>query len=178
MSEEFEFENKTYGGPIPRIKATDEFIEKQNFKLNRSIDEIRAKIAEESKQAFGFTSEVLIKYLPFMYAKDYLKKEYVEKVESGKEKWNRIVNPREATQDMLDYFVFGLGKALDERGISASRTLDKLRGWAWLLGRDDLHLILSGDNYNPYGMPILIEFGEKIGIEVSKECHDFAKVKC
>lgn len=172
------YEQKTYPGNHPRINVTADFVEKSRFRLNRKPEEIIAKIGECSGM-FSFSTEVLIHYLSFEDGKKLFSTDYVKSVESGETKHVQITDVMEATQDFLDYMVFGWSKALDERGISASRTVGKIGAWLWLLGRDDLEAIVTDDdNYNPYGMPALIEVCEDLGIVVPSECHKFADKKC
>ena len=75
---------------------------------------------------------------------------------------------------MLDYLVFGLGKALDERGLSCSRTIQKLEAWLTLLGREDLAETVSDDSlYSPYGMPALLKVCANFEIDPGQDCKDF-----
>ncbi len=173
-----EYRNKTLSGSHPRILVTEEFVTKNNFTLNKNEEEIEKKI-ESLTNLFDFSSEVLIPYLSFSKCKERYHNEYVSKIESGeKPEPKPITDIYETVQDMLDYMVFGWSKALDERGISASRTITKLRAWFWLLGREDLVSILEDDRlYNPYGAPMLIKVCNKIGIEVPEDLIEFAQHK-
>lgn len=172
------YENKTLDGDHPRILVSEEFIEKNRLSLNRSQDEI-VNYMKNADDWMGNIAGVLLQYLDWEHAKTCYKDEYVSKVESGEEKHNRITDVGEAVQDFLDYMVFGWMKAIDRRGLSASRTVEKLSAWAWLLGRDDIATLLNDDGlYNPYGMPALIKACEELGITVPDDCHEFAKHKC
>lgn len=175
------YKNKTYEGEIPtkeiRKFLNNKWIGENKLILSKSSREILDYIEKEN-DFMGNTIEVLINYLDWDSAKTMFKAEYVEKVDSGKEKWSQITDINEAVADMLDYYSFGLMKALDERGISASRTILKLKAWSWLLGRNDLVEILDDDdNYNPYGMPALIKWAEELGLPVTDNCKEFAKHK-
>lgn len=174
-----EYRIKCYEGNHPRINVTEEFVTKNNLTLTRTQEEIVERTQEESKKMLGFQVEVLTEYLDWDHAKQFYKEEYVKEVEAGtKEKPQPVTDLYEATQDMLDYLVFGYMKALDERGISASRTIDKLSAWLWLLGRDDLRRLISDDElYNPYGMPALIELTKALGLPVPEDCIAFAEHK-
>lgn len=173
-------EMKCYEGKHPRIIATDEFIERNRLRLQRSEADIMAKLQEPQYDCMGFRREVLLTCVSWDLKKSQYRQDYVDKVEKGEEKAPAtITDVREVVQDMLDYLVFGWMKALDQRGISASRTVEKISAWCWLLGREDLaELVDRDDLYNPYGMPALIEVSKALGIEVPQDCIAFAEVKC
>lgn len=163
-----------------RIIGSLDFIQKHNLRL-RTQDEISKKYKEVTDEEcfFEFRKEVLLDYLSFENAKPYLNKSYVEEVESGKKVWDIITNIEETLQDFLDYMNFAWGKAEDERGISATRSVQKLEMWLWLLGREDLAKIIRDDSlYNPYGAPALIAVCNKLDIKVPKSLIEFSKNKC
>jgi hypothetical protein len=56
---------------------------------------------------------------------------------------------------------FAWGKARDHRGISASRSVEKMRTWVWLL--DDPEITA---NYQNYGAPILRAICERYGFPI------------
>lgn len=65
-------------------------------------------------------------------------------------------------QALAHYLAFAWEKALEKRGISASRSIDKLRQWLWLLGDDELCAVCDDDAmYPPYGIPILRRIAAK-----------------
>lgn len=172
-------EPKTYLSQ-PRVLATKEFIESNSLSI-RPHDEIVEKYkdvkAEES--FFDFRPEVLIQFLTFESAKPFFKPEYVAEVEAGTKEWTYVDTIEEAAQDFLDYMNFAWGKAEDERGISASRSIQKLSMWLWIMGREDLADIIHKDSlYNPYGAPALIEVCRLMGIEVPESLVEFSKHKC
>jgi len=172
-----EYKIKCLEGDYSRIIITEDFVARNNFKLERTQEEIFKRIKDSN--AFDFANDVLIDYLDFETARPLLKIEYAKKIEEGEEKWEKINDVFETAQDFLDYMVFGWGKALDERGLSASRTISKCGHWLWLMGRDDLRMLISDDSlYDPYGSPALIAVCEKMGIEVPNELKDFSKIKC
>ncbi|MBM0275136.1 hypothetical protein [Micromonospora tarensis] len=70
------------------------------------------------------------------------------------------VKPEVLEQRARDYLTFAIGKALDHRGISASRSVDKLSEYAWLLGRDDVVAAMDAAEYEQYGVPKLRAFAE------------------
>ncbi len=169
---------KCYEGDHDRILVSKEFVKKNKLKYVRSQKEILERIENDS--GFDFTVDVLADYLNWSTVKQFYKDEYVKKVESGKEKKpKRITDIYETAQDFLDYMVFGWMKAMDRRGISASRTVSKLGHWLWLMGRNDLEIMIHDDGlYNPYGAPALIAVCEEMGIEVPNDLREFSKYKC
>jgi hypothetical protein len=67
--------------------------------------------------------------------------------------------------EMREYMEFAIGKAQDERGISAYRSLAHYAAWTWLAG-DDLGDLTSYDNY---GLPQLKKICEHYGFDHFKE---------
>ncbi len=133
-----------------------------------------AKLSSKMDLFYG----MLIDYISFEAAKPHLKEEYIEKFEKGEEKWDQITDIKESVQDFLDYMVFAWGKAEDQRGISAGRSISKLSTWMWMLGRKDLSDILQdSDLYNPYGAPALIECCKKLEIKIPDSLVEFAEHK-
>jgi len=162
------YEMKCLEGYHPRILVNESFVRKNKLTLNRSQKEIYSKIKEEGNIFGRFAMEVLVDYLKWEKAKEFFKDEFIEEVELGKKPKPRVITDvYEAAQDMLDYLIFGYSKALDERGLSAVRTIKKLKFWLWLLGREDLEKLIDDDSlYCPYGIPALIALTEKLGLPV------------
>lgn len=115
----------------------------------RTQEEILERFKEVRKDDFfGFETDVIFYHLKFKYAKEFLNESVTE------DQWeeHQEENSRESIlNQMKDYMVFAWEKAINERGISASRSMSKYNAWVWLLG-DDL-----GDlnNYTEYGKPNL-----------------------
>lgn len=68
---------------------------------------------------------------------------------------------------MGKYMEFAWDKVADQRGISASRSIEKMQEWAWLLGDDE---VVAWCNdlalYPQYGAPILGRICEKYGFPI------------
>lgn len=163
-----------------RVEATDKFIKINELKL-RTQDEIVEKLnlINKDRLMFDFRPEILINHLEFDKAKPFLSDEYLEKIEKKEAEYEYVSDVKEATQDFLDYMNFAFDKALDERGLSASRSIQKLGMWLWLLNREDLEEMINEDElYNPYGAPALIAVCDQLGIEVPDALIQFSKVKC
>jgi hypothetical protein len=161
----YNFDIKCLNGEEERIIVTDEFINKNNFSLIPP-DEIVEILDNDNEEDFlGFKRQVYLDFLPWDLAKKYFKIEYIQAVEKGEEEYSHVGSVPEATQDFLDYMVFAWMKAMDERGISASRSIQKLSAYMIVLGREDVSKILEDDSsYNPYGRPALKEACEILGI--------------
>lgn len=125
--------------------------------MTRTQDEIVARITEvDDDDWMGFRREVLIANLDFEHAKPYLKDGVTEA------EWNP--DPDIAAK-AADYLGFAIGKIQDHRGISASRSVDKLREYAWLLGRDDVVSAMDAEDYAQYGAPKVKAFALGMGFE-------------
>ncbi|MEV4197059.1 hypothetical protein [Micromonospora globbae] len=73
------------------------------------------------------------------------------------------VKPDQLEKAARDYLAFAVGKAVDHRGISAGRSVEKLGEYAWLLGRDDVAQAMEAAEYAQYGVPKLRAFAEGMG---------------
>lgn len=148
-----EYKMKCLLGDVDRILVTDEFVQKNNLSINQkeAID-----ILKNSKCFFGFDREVAIEFISTRNNESHFHPDYIKDIKKGMIIHNYITDPNEATQDFLDYMVFAWKKAMDERGISASRSIYKLSAWMRILNRTDISNILIDENlYNPYGRPAL-----------------------
>jgi len=156
------YEMKCYAGNESRINITQEFIERNQLAINAQV--AKDMLIRESS-FLGCECEIAVNFLPFEEGKDKFKKEYIQRVEDGEIKHTYISDVSEGTQDFLDYMVFAWMKAMDERGLSALRSIIKLATWIEILGRKDVADILNDDKlYNPYGRPALREACKKLGI--------------
>lgn len=173
------YENKTLDNKFDRILVTKDFVESNKLSLCRTEEEI-IKYSEDFCDFFGGIRDVLGNYLSHEKLKLWVGDEYISKVES-----KEIILPDpitdiyETTQDFLDYMRFAWGKAIDEKELSASRSVCKLSAWMWLLNREDISKIIRDDAlYNPYGSRALIEAYNMLSIEVPQELIEFSKRRC
>lgn len=118
----------------------------------RTQEEIKKRF-KEADDMFGTQQNDLIDYMTFETAKEFLKDEYVKDIESGQKKWDQSVNPK---KEILNYLDFAYGKAENERGLSAGRSMLHFKTWIWL-DDDKLYNELENqiDNYYGYGIPVL-----------------------
>jgi hypothetical protein len=62
-----------------------------------------------------------------------------------------------------------VGKAIDHRSISASRSVEKLAEYAWLLGHDKLAAEMIEDHRYPmYGCPALKHMADTLGWQIDE----------
>lgn len=127
--------------------------------MTRTDDEIRSRIAElEHRDFFGFVRSDLIDYLPYADAKPFLKEGVTEA------DWT----PRPRDDDAIigqirEYMPFAWEKANDCRGLSASRSMNHMQAWLWMLGHDEAAAAL--DDYELYGKPQLRAICERFDID-------------
>lgn len=124
------------------------------------VERVRA-----SRTMFGFQAEVLVPHLDFEHAREFLKPEMtLEKWEEGEDP-SPLTEAR-AVEDFRKYAEFAWGKARDHRGLSASRSVEKLSTWTWLLGRDDVLEAVEAVGYAQYGCPKLKVICDAFGFPV------------
>lgn len=124
----------------------------------RTQDEILARIhAVGADDILGWRQEVLIGALDYDHAK-------LGRLKPGTtaEDWDeaRITDVEQAARD---YLTFAVDKILHHRGISASRSVEKLGEFAWLLGRDDVVEAMAAADYPQYGAPKVRAFATGMG---------------
>lgn len=109
----------------------------------------------------GFTGGVLVSHLPFDLAQPFLKPSVTS------EEWGPLPLVWDAVlAEMREYMAFAWEKALNHRGISASRSVEKMRAWLFMLGDDEL---AGMERYENYGAPILLAICKKYGFLVPNE---------
>lgn len=126
----------------------------------RTQEEILKRIEEVKNQDFfGTERNDLVDYLTYENAKQFLKEGVT------KDEWNKDkkLNNENILKEMLDYMDFAWGKAIDERGLSASRSLSHYSAWIWLLddGNFEEFNNQKENNYAMYGKPVLKWICEK-----------------
>ena len=114
-------------------------------------DQILSRIQEKAEEALNFENEVLIPHLDFEHVQEFLKAGVTA------EEWNReecIPPLKEAKMYMEN---FGWPKAIGHRGISASRTVQKMAAWAFLMDDAKAMSIIETSAYPMYGVPVLLK---------------------
>lgn len=125
----------------------------------RTQEEIGKRIVEVDDGFMNFAREVLLGYCTFETAKPHLKEEYANDPKSAAD-WNSeqldTSDHQSIRTDMATYMrEYGWPKCQDHRGISASRTIDKMGAWLWLLGDDKTIAAMEDAPYENYGAPKL-----------------------
>lgn len=124
----------------------------------RTAAEIVQRI-KESKSFFGFEQEALIPYLTFEQARPFLKSE------AKSEEWKPFPLTEESVRaEMAAYMLFAWEKALDHRGLSAGRSVEKLSAWIWLLGDDVCLSLVEAAEHTNYGAPKLQVICDAFGL--------------
>jgi hypothetical protein len=104
--------------------------------------------AVESRDFFGAQRGDLGLFLSFEAAKPMLSAEY----QNDPAGWDRKTDP---AKEVLEYMPFAWGKANSCRGLSSARSIDHMRAWLWLDGKEDLCARFD-DLYEYYGKPCLV----------------------
>lgn len=117
----------------------------------RTQDEIVA-FMEANNDFLNFTTDALIGYLDFAHAKSFLSLKEGEG--TTEEDWKPLTE-ESVRQELRAYMAFAWGKVEDHRSISASRSIDKLTAWVWLLGNDKTVEKVKEAGYAQYGAPKL-----------------------
>jgi hypothetical protein len=133
------------------------------MKITRSSAEIFAR-AQAADGVFGWAREVLFPYCDYETMLPILNDGVTA------EDWAEGTDdPAKVGEAARSYYEFALGKIADERGISAERSVVKLREFAWLMGRDDVIAAMDAAPYPPYGAPKVAAFGEGLGFTPDAE---------
>ena len=126
----------------------------------------KAEIVDDIKKngkddVFGFRLEVFLPFLDF----STLREAGVLKPDATSEGLeDRKPLTREAVlEEMRDYMEFAWDKAANHRGLSASRSIDKMEAWLWLLDDADL---CKPYGYASYGAPKLKVICNKYGFPI------------
>lgn len=73
--------------------------------------------------------------------------------------------PADPLEEIRKYMPFAIEKALGHRGIAASRSVDHMRAWVWLLG-DEQYEAIDWEDFPQYGMPILSSIASLLEIDL------------
>lgn len=126
----------------------------------RAQDEIvtRIEFLSVTEDILGFRKEVLVTALDLQHARPFIKRSITAT------KWARMAVPAEETEQVArNYYSFAVAEIEDHRGISASRSVEKLTEYAWLLGNDELVDSMAALDYPQYGAPIVKAWGHAFG---------------
>lgn len=134
--------------------------------MARSQDEIAARIREvraADDDLFGFRTEVLAEYLDREHFREFAKPD------ADLSDWAAPESLAAAAEQGASYLAFAFGKALDHRGLSAARSVEKLAECAWLQGRDDVVAAMENAGYAQYGVPKLLVYAAAFDLPVPED---------
>lgn len=124
----------------------------------------------EATDMLGFFGSVLIPRLEYNDAKGWLSDD-VTLSEWLEVQANVPMSQEAIIEEMRDYMEFAWGKCEEERGISASRSIDKFSAWLLILNDDLWEELRTGNDYSPYGAPLLAKVSQKFGFNAPTEIH-------
>ena len=128
--------------------------------MTRTQEQIVARVnAIASDDFFGWQTNDLLIHLDYEHAKEFLKDE----IDAGK-RAQVIADRKQPSEHIADYMPFAWDKANNCRGISAGRSLEHMKAWVWLDGKDGLLQQIEND-YEYYGKPHLVAICEAYGID-------------
>lgn len=115
---------------------------------------------DDHTDPLGWRREALFEAMEYDTCKDLLQ----DHVTAGD--WHTPDVPAKAQE----YLQFAIGKAVGHRGLSASRSVEKLAEWLWVLGDEELAGRFAATGYAQYGAPQLAVLVEAWGVQ-----HDYAE---
>lgn len=125
----------------------------------RTTSEIIAKIEKHKGDFFGFVAGDLMTFLPFKDAKPYLSDDVTKK------SW-KVIRQEDALDRLKEYMPFAWEKANNCRGLCASRSLEHMSAWLWMLGEEAAADEVGA--YSLYGKPQLAAICEHYDIDWEK----------
>jgi len=129
----------------------------------RSQEEILERIRLRRPQDIpGFEWPEYVEHLTFSNALQFIYEGVAEEDWTDKSVYKR----EDIIAKMRDYMSFAVGKARNQRGISANRSILHYVAWIWLTGDDEfLSEIqqLYEKEYHAYGLPILEKISQHYG---------------
>lgn len=137
--------------------------------------EIVAKLSSSrgGSDLFGFRTEVLAAYLTADQVRPFCK------LDADLSDWTADPLDRDAVvATMADYMEFAWGKTEHHRDLGASRSVEKMAAWLWLLGDDEaVAYVEDGRHYKQYGAPVLLYICERYGLPIpeSEELANMAR---
>lgn len=130
----------------------------------KTQEDILKRVKNPSADDFGgFEAEALAQFLDYDHAKPILRDNVTREIwdKDGQE-----LTRENVVEEMRGYMEFAWGKVRDHRGISANRSVIKLRAWLWLLDEQDTLNTLDGTPYPQYGAPQLEVICRRMGFPI------------
>jgi hypothetical protein len=123
----------------------------------RRQEEIVARlraVRADGQDVFGFREEVILDALDFDHAREFLV------ADATPQQWDQQTDHEAHARR---YLTFAIEEIIDHRSNSASRSVEKLGEFAWLLGRDDVVTAMDSARYPMYGAPKVKAFADGFG---------------
>ena len=115
----------------------------------------------KSDDFLGFQGEVLLPYLSVDEVRPFFKPD------TDLSEWQQCpLTETVVLEQMREYMKFAWDKVENHRGISASRSVEKMEAWLWVLGREELMGQVCDAPYENYGAPKLKVICEALGFSV------------
>lgn len=132
------------------------------MKTERTTEEILTRmraLADDGGDFFGAIRSHLVEALPFETAKQFLKPEV------SAEEWEKLTGEFDSPKaEALSYLPFAASKIVGERGLSAARNIDHMRGLVWLHAGDAALQELEDTDYGWYGRGQMAKAAELLGL--------------
>jgi len=137
----------------------------------RTREEILAKMREPSDSLLNWSSAVLLPFLAYEDAKEFLGAPKDAEQEAARVAGWTIEPLAEVhiKEELRSYVEFGWGKIEDHRGLSADRTIQKCSAWVWLLGDNATLEKVEAAGYAQYGAPKLAAVCRAYGYPIPSE---------
>ncbi len=132
-----------------------------------TVDDIAKRCRASNSYSFlGFDLQVLLSYLDFDLAAEFLDPDTTAKDWGKPEALDRDT----VVASLRHYTEFAWGKALGHRGISAGRSVEKIREWLFILGDSEAVAYTEDDSHYPqYGVPVLLFVSRRYGFPVPED---------
>lgn len=128
----------------------------------REQEEILARYESHDADSdfFGWRRDVLLHTMEFELIRHHL----VSGVK--KEQWKKVrrTSVMEIEREAKNCYEYALSKIREHRSNSATRSVEKLQEYAWLLGRDDVVAAMDEVDYTQYGAPKVRAWGTGFGV--------------
>lgn len=137
--------------------------------IPRTPDQIVARIDEltgTNRDMFGIERSRLLDCLPWDRAKKYLKDDAPWTEEAWEE--HRRKTTEDVRKDAVGYLTFAWTKANDRKIASCQKSMDHLRGVAWMLGPEGqvlFNYLQKREDYRYFGKPQLVAASEFLGFD-------------
>ncbi|MCK4518367.1 hypothetical protein KAT92_06325 [Candidatus Babeliales bacterium] len=125
----------------------------------RTLDEVKTKVEADIADPIESVMVALCSGIhPLeLFHPDFYKPEYKDDA--------LAITKENVISEMREYINFAMGKAIDQRGISANRSIWKFKQWLWLLEDDEI----TNFDFNDYGYKLLFKIAKKYDLTINEE---------